>query len=116
MYNKDNVFYKILQSELPANKIYEDDVALAFYDIHPQKKVHALVITKGLYLDFPDFVAKASALEVKNFFCAVAHIAEILGVSQTGYRILSNIGPDSGQEVPHFHVHILGGEKLSVSL
>jgi diadenosine tetraphosphate (Ap4A) HIT family hydrolase len=114
MYNKENVFYKILQSELPAKVIYEDDVALSFHDIHPQKKVHALVITKGLYSDFSDFMTQASALEIKSFFDAVTKVAEILGVSQTGYRILSNIGPDSGQEVPHFHVHILGGEKLPI--
>ncbi|MDR1333814.1 MAG: HIT domain-containing protein [Holosporaceae bacterium] len=116
MYDKDNVFYKILQSKLPAKVIYEDDVALSFHDIHPQRKVHALVITKGLYSNFSDFVAQASASEVKNFFDAVAKVAEILGVAQTGYRILSNIGPDSGQEVPHFHVHILGGEKLPISI
>jgi diadenosine tetraphosphate (Ap4A) HIT family hydrolase len=116
MYNSDNVFYKILRSELPAKVIYENDVALSFYDIHPQRKVHALVITKGLYSNFPDFVAQASAPEVKTFFDTVSKVAEMLGVAQTGYRILSNTGPDSGQEVPHFHVHILGGEKLSISL
>ncbi|MDR2781253.1 MAG: HIT domain-containing protein [Holosporaceae bacterium] len=116
MYNKDNVFYKILNSELSAKVIYENDCALAFYDINPRKKIHALVITRGLYTNFSDFVSQASPQEVKDFFDTVAKVADILGVSQTGYRILSNIGSDSGQEVEHFHVHILGGEKLSVSL
>jgi diadenosine tetraphosphate (Ap4A) HIT family hydrolase len=116
MYDKNNIFYRILRSELPAKVVYEDDAVLSFYDIRPQKKVHVLVISKGLYSNFSDFVSNASQKEVNDFFCAVAKVADILGVSQTGYRILSNIGPDSGQEVPHFHVHILGGEKLSVSI
>jgi diadenosine tetraphosphate (Ap4A) HIT family hydrolase len=115
MYNENNVFYKILHSKLSAQVIYENDAALSFHDIHPQKKVHALVISKGLYSNFSDFVAGASPQEMKGFFDAVAKVAEILGVSRTGYRILSNIGSDSGQEVPHFHVHIIGGEKLSTS-
>ncbi|MDR0631701.1 MAG: HIT domain-containing protein [Holosporaceae bacterium] len=112
MYNKDNVFYKILKSEIPAEVIYEDEAALAFHDIHPQKKIHALVITKGLYSNFDDFISSASAQEIRIFFSAVSKVADMLGVSQTGYRIISNIGPDSGQEVEHFHIHIWGGEKL----
>ncbi|MDR2107498.1 MAG: histidine triad nucleotide-binding protein [Holosporaceae bacterium] len=112
MYDKNNIFHKILRSEIPAKIIYEDDTVLSFHDINPVSKIHALVITKGLYSDFPDFIARASAEEVKHFFAAVAKVAEILGVSESGYRILSNAGPDSGQEVPHFHLHILGGERL----
>ena len=112
MYNKENVFYRILESKIPARIIYEDDVVLSFYDIRPQKRVHALVITKNLYSNFDDFIANASVQEVKGFFVAVSKVANMLGVSQTGYRILSNNGPDSGQEVEHFHIHILGGEKL----
>jgi diadenosine tetraphosphate (Ap4A) HIT family hydrolase len=113
MYNKNNVFYKILRSEIPAEVIYEDDFALSFYDIHPRSRVHALAITKGLYTDFGDFTANASPQEVVGFFKAVLQVANILGVSLTGYRIFSNIGSDAGQEVPHFHMHLLGGEKLS---
>jgi diadenosine tetraphosphate (Ap4A) HIT family hydrolase len=112
MYNKNNVFYKILKSELPAKRIYEDEVALSFYDINPAYKVHALVITKGLYTDFADFMFRASRDEIKIFFDAVAKVADLLDVAQTGYRIVSNIGKDSQQEVPHFHMHILGGELL----
>jgi diadenosine tetraphosphate (Ap4A) HIT family hydrolase len=112
MYDKNNVFYKILKSEIPAKIIYENDVALAFYDISPRKKVHALVITKSLYANFDHFMAEASEKEVKDFFATVAKVANMLGVSSTGYRILSNIGTDAGQEVEHFHMHILGGERL----
>ncbi|GHU12259.1 putative HIT-like protein [Alphaproteobacteria bacterium] len=115
MYDKNNVFYKILQSEIPSKKIYEDGVALAFYDINPVCKVHALVITKALYVDFHDFVSKASPEEVGAFFGAVAKVAKLLEVDESGYRIVSNIGKDSRQEVPHCHVHILGGEQLCQS-
>ncbi|MDR2723805.1 MAG: HIT domain-containing protein [Holosporaceae bacterium] len=112
MYNKENIFYRILKSEIPAKIIYENDVALSFYDIRPLKKIHVLVITKGLYSNFGDFVANASIQEVKDFWATVSKVADLLEVSRTGYRIVSNNGPDSGQEVEHFHVHILGGEKL----
>jgi diadenosine tetraphosphate (Ap4A) HIT family hydrolase len=112
VYNKENVFYKILKSEIPAKIIYENNAALAFYDIRPLKKVHVLVITKNLYSNFDDFTANASSQEMKDFFTAVSKVAEMLGISQTGYRLLSNNGQDSGQEVEHFHVHLLGGEKL----
>jgi len=114
MYDENNVFHKILRSEIPAKTIYENDVALAFYDINPACKIHALVISKGMYTDFADFITNASKQEVAEFFATVAKVAEILGISETGYRILSNKGADARQEVPHFHVHILGGEQLSV--
>ncbi|GHT96873.1 histidine triad nucleotide-binding protein [Alphaproteobacteria bacterium] len=112
MYDKNNVFYKILQSEIPSKKIYEDDTVLAFYDINPVCKVHALVITKALYVDFHGFISNASPEEVGAFFCMVAKVAKLLKIDESGYRIFSNIGRDSGQEVPHFHIHILGGEQL----
>ncbi|MDR0555745.1 MAG: HIT domain-containing protein [Holosporaceae bacterium] len=111
-YDENNVFHRILKKEIPADVIYENNIALSFYDIHPQKRVHALVITKGLYTNFADFVSRVDAQDLRDFFVAVAKVADVLGVSQTGYRILSNTGPDSGQEVEHFHVHILGGERL----
>ncbi|MDR0677522.1 MAG: HIT domain-containing protein [Holosporaceae bacterium] len=116
MYNKENIFYKILKSELPAKVIYENEIALSFYDINPACKVHALVITKGLYSNFDDFASNASPKMVKDFFETVSRVANILGLSQTGYRIISNIGPNSGQEVEHFHMHILGGEPLKKTL
>lgn len=116
MYDKNNVFYKILQSEIPAKKIYENDVALAFYDINPVCKVHALVITKGLYRNFADFASMASKEESKSFLETVEKVAEMLGLSKSGYRLVTNLGPDAGQEVEHFHIHILGGERISYML
>ncbi len=112
MYDKNNVFFKILQKEIPSNIVYEDEVCLAFHDINPTAKIHVLVITKGCYTNFADFVTKESAENIQKFFQAVARIAERLGISGAGYRILSNTGHDAGQEVQHFHVHIIGGEKL----
>lgn len=112
MYDKNNVFFKILQKQIPANIVYEDDVCLAFHDINPTAKVHVLIITKGCYINLTDFVKNESAENVQKFFQAVAHIAEKLKISESGYRILSNIGHDAGQEIDHFHVHIIGGEKL----
>jgi diadenosine tetraphosphate (Ap4A) HIT family hydrolase len=116
MYNKDNVFYKILRGEIPSKRVYEDDVAVAFYDIEPCCRIHVLVISRGLYTNFADFVAQAPGHEIKSFFTAVAHVADILGVKDSGHRLLMNSGPDAGQEVEHFHVHILGGEPLGKKL
>ena len=112
MYDKNNVFFKILQKEIPSEIVYEDEVCMAFCDINPAAKIHVLVITKGCYVNFADFVENESAENVQKFFKSVAHVAEKLGIKESGYRILSNTGRDAGQEVEHFHVHILGGERL----
>ena len=112
MYDKNNVFYKIMQNEIPSKKIYEDENVLAFYDINPMYKVHALVISKKLCTDFDDFINSATAKETADFFKSVSKVAGILDVKNSGYRILSNIGENANQIVKHFHVHILGGEKL----
>lgn len=114
-YNSNNAFAKIIRGELPIDKIYEDDHALAFYDIAPKAKVHALVIAKALVVDFADFIEHSTADEIAGFMRAVVRTTETLGLTETGYRLVFNSGPDSGQEVPHLHVHILGGEKLPTS-
>jgi histidine triad (HIT) family protein len=111
-YDTNNIFARILRGEIPAKKIYEDDHNLAFHDIHPQAKVHALVIPKGAYVSMADFSARASDAEIASFVRAVGKVARELGVEEGGYRILSNHGPDSHQEVPHLHVHIFGGQRL----
>ncbi len=111
-YDANNIFARILRGEIPAKKIYEDDHALAFHDIHPQAKVHALVIPKGAYVSWADFSVKASEAEIAGFVRAVGKVAKQLGVEDSGYRLLANHGPDSHQEVPHLHVHIFGGQRL----
>ena len=111
-YDKTNVFAKILRDEIPCAKLYEDEFALAFPDIRPAAPCHVLVIPKSAYVSLADFGATASPAEITGFFRAVARVAKQLGVEESGYRVISNTGPDSHQEVPHFHVHILAGRKL----
>ena len=115
-YDKNNIFAKILRGEIPCKKIYENKYILSFYDINPQKKIHALVIPKGEYTDLDDFSSRASEKEISEFINWVILIAKKLGVSLSnngkGYRSLVNIGEHGGQEVPHLHFHLFGGEKV----
>lgn len=111
-YDHNNVFAKILRGELPNKTVYEDDDVLAFNDIAPQMPVHILVIPKRAYVDFDDFTANASPEEVSTFFIKAGNIARSLGLEKDGYRIVTNNGHNAGQNVPHFHIHILGGRKI----
>ena len=115
-YDKNNIFAKILRGEIPCKKIYEDDYVLAFHDINPQKKVHALVIPKGDYINLDDFSSKASDKEISGLIKGIGIVAKKLGISEVskgeGYRSLVNVGENGGQEVPHLHFHIFGGEKV----
>jgi histidine triad (HIT) family protein len=113
-YDKNNIFAKILRGEIPCKKVYENDHVLAFNDINPQKKIHVLVIPKGEYIDLDDFINKASDKEIVELSKAITHIVKKLKISnqENGYRVLSNTGKDGGQEVPHLHYHIFGGEKI----
>ena len=115
-YDKNNIFAKILKDEIPCKKIYEDEFVLAFHDINPQKKVHALVIPKGEYINLDDFTYKASEKEIAGLIRGIAIVAKKIGISEAakggGYRSLVNVGENGGQEVPHLHFHIFGGEKV----
>ena len=114
-YDDNNIFAKILRGEIPCNKIYEEDFVLAFHDINPQKKIHALVIPKGKYIDLDDFTLKASSEETVGLLKGINIVAKKLGISTEvgkGYRVLANISDDGGQEVPHLHFHLFGGEKV----
>jgi len=104
-----NVVSRILRGESPSEKIDEDEHTLSFADINPQAPVHILVIPKGAYCDWADFAATASAVEMVAFTKAIHRVAELTGISKTGYRVISNTGLDSNQEVPHLHMHVLGG-------
>ena len=115
-YDTNNIFARILRGELPCRKLFEDDHVLAFHDIHPQAPVHVLVIPKGAYISLDDFGARASDIEIAALFRAVAAIARDLGLDASGYRFMANTGADAHQEVPHFHVHLLGGRKLGPML
>jgi diadenosine tetraphosphate (Ap4A) HIT family hydrolase len=113
MYDPENIFAKILRGEIPCTKIYEDEHTLAFHDINAQAPVHALVIPKGAYMSMDDFTINGSDEEIAAFMRAVAHVARELGLAEDGgYRVIANIGDDANAEVPHLHVHILGGKNL----
>ena len=114
MYDDDNVFAKILRGEIPCKKFYETQHALAFEDLYPQRRIHMLVIPKGKYIDLDDFNANATGEEVIGFFRTISDVASRLKIQATegGYRIISNVGSNGGQEVPHLHFHILGGERV----
>ena len=107
-----NIFARILRDEIPSRRVYEDEYAVAFHDIAPQAPLHVLVVPRGQYVSLADFAATAPDAEIAGFFRAVARVAKQLGLEQPGYRALANMGPDGGQEVPHFHVHLFGGKAL----
>ncbi len=111
-YDKNNIFAKIIRGEIPAKKIYEDDVVVAINDIAPAAPVHVLVLPKGEYVSFDDFATKASPEKISGFLVSIQKIAEQLGVTDGGYRLITNHGADASQSVPHFHVHILAGRAL----
>ncbi len=111
-YDPNNVFAKIIRAEIPAKKIYEDENILAFYDISKAAPTHVLVIPKGEYKNFLDFTTNATPEKISNFFKKVSEIATMLKVDESGFRLISNIGSDAHQTVPHFHVHILAGKKM----
>ena len=115
-YDDSNVFARILRGELPCRKVYEDEHALAFHDINPLAPVHILVIPKGPYVSWDDFSERASDAEMAGLCRAVGKVARDAGMAVQGYRLLANTGKRAGQEVPHLHVHIFGGEPLGPML
>ena len=115
-YDDNNIFARILRGELPSKSIYEDEHVLAFHDINPLAPTHILVIPKGPYVSWDDFSEKASGSEIAGFVRAVGTIARDEGLVDQGYRILANVGLNSGQEVPHLHAHIFGGRPLGPML
>ena len=111
-YDENNIFARILRGDLPSKPVYEDEFAFAFHDINPQAPLHILVIPKGAYVSWDDFSLKASDAEIAGFIRAIGTIAREKGLVEPGYRAIANVGPDSGQLVPHLHVHICGGRPL----
>jgi len=114
-YDKNNIFAKILRKEISCKKIFENDYVLSFHDINPQKKIHALVIPKGDYINLDDFNNRASDQEIVALSKAITEVSKILGISTDtgkGYRALTNLDDHGGQEIPHLHFHLFGGEKL----
>ncbi len=115
-YEDNNIFARIVRGEIPSNKVYEDEHVLAFHDINPLAPTHILVIPKGSYVSWDDFSARGSDEEIGAFVRAVGKVARDQGLVGSGYRLLANVGANSGQEVPHLHVHIFGGKPLGPML
>jgi histidine triad (HIT) family protein len=115
MYNDNNIFYKIITGDIKANIIIDNEKSLSFYDISPQAPIHALVIPKGRYINALDFCKNASLDEMANFNKTVVDTIEKLKITD-GFRIISNTGINGGQEVNHYHIHILAGKKLGKML
>ena len=111
-YDLNNIFAKIIRGEIPSSKVFENDKVLAFHDISKAAPIHILVVPKGEYVSFSDFLLKANNQEVVEFFDKVREIANQCGLDKSGYRLITNNGSDASQTVPHFHIHILGGKKL----
>ena len=115
-YDPANIFARLLRDEIPSRRVYEDAWAVAFHDIAPAAATHILVIPRGSYVSWDDFSARASADEIAGFVRAVGHVAREQGLVAPGYRLLANTGSHGGQEVPHLHVHLFGGEPLGPML
>lgn len=115
-YDESNIFARILRGEVPCNRVFENEHALAFRDINPLSPTHVLVIPKGAYVSWDDFSARASEAEIAGFVRAVGQVARDSGLVVPGYRLLANAGRDGGQEVPHLHVHLFGGRRLGPML
>jgi len=111
-YDRDNIFAKMIRGEVPCDTLLENDHALAFHDISPAAPSHILVVPKGEFSSFDDFMATAGAEMVQGFFQAVREVAHQAGLQASGYRLITNHGKDASQSVPHFHVHVLGGRAL----
>ncbi len=112
MYDINNIFAKILRKEIPCEKVYEDKFSLFFKDINPQAKIHILAIPKFKCTNFSDFLKNADNEKISSFFKSVQLVIDDLNIEENGYRLITNSGEDGGQEVPHFHIHILAGEKI----
>ena len=114
-YDPQNIFARILLGEIPNKTVFENEHALAFHDIAPQAPVHVLVIPKGAYVSLDHFARDASAEEHFGFMQAVAEVCQITGVD-AGFRAISNTRTHGRQDVPHYHLHILGGRQLGLML
>ncbi|MBY0580191.1 HIT domain-containing protein [Candidatus Bandiella numerosa] len=112
MYNKANIFAKIIKKEVPCKMVHEDEHTLIFHDINPSAPIHLLAIPKGEFSSFEDFVQKASTDQFLSFFASIQMITDKLKINKSGYRLITNHGKDAMQTVEHFHIHIIAGKAL----
>ena len=112
VYNDDNIFARIINKKLSTDIILENEHAIAFHDIAPQAPVHILIIPKGKFIKYDDFLNKASKDEIYYFFDLINQLVKVYDLENTGYRLISNAGKNANQEVPHLHFHLLAGKNL----
>ena len=112
VYSDDNVFAQILDNKLPTEILLENEHAIAFNDISPQAPIHILIIPKGRYIKYDDFINKATKEEIFHFFHLINNLVKNYDLEETGYRLITNAGENGNQEVPHFHFHLLAGQNL----
>ena len=112
LYNHDNIFAKILDKKLSTEIILENEHTIAFNDIAPQAPIHILIIPKGKYIKYDDFLNKASQQEVYDLFTLINQLVKNYNLEDTGYRLITNAGKNANQEVPHLHFHLLAGQNL----
>lgn len=112
IYDNNNIFAKILRGELPSTQVFENDFAVCIKNIHPQAKIHLLIIPKNAYTDYQDFHENATDPEILGLHSAIKDVAIQEKINETGYRLVTNCRADSRQEIPHFHFHMMGGETL----
>ena len=112
-YDNSNIFNKILNKNIPCDKIYEDEEILCFKDINPIANIHVLIIPKEKYISFDDFVSNADEGKISSFFKKIKKIASQLNIDKDGYRLVFNCNEHGGQTVYHIHLHLLGGRPLN---
>ena len=112
VYDDNNIFAKIINKNLSTKVIIESEYTIAFNDIAPQAPIHILIIPKGKYTKYDDFLNKASKEEIYDFFKLINKLVKIKNLEDTGYRLISNAGKNANQEVPHLHFHLLAGKNL----
>ena len=111
-YDNQNIFAKILRGEIPNDTVFENEHVLAFRDINPQRPHHVLIIPKGKYVSFDHFSKEASNEEIIGYIQSIGKVCDLLDISidrGDGFRMIANSGQHGIQDVPHLHVHILGG-------
>ena len=112
VYDSENIFAKIINKKLSTKIVMENEHAIAFDDIAPKAPIHILIIPKGKYVKYDDFLNKASKEEIYNFFLLINHLVKDNNLEKTGYRLITNAGKNANQEVPHLHFHLLAGKNL----
>ncbi len=115
-YDETNIFAKILRGEIPFQKIYENEYALAFHDVYPKAPIHALVIPKGPYKNVYEFYTSASPEEILGLSKVISKVIDLLSLENSGFRMITNCGEFGRQEIPHLHFHIVSGHPLGEML